>query len=106
MGRLIGPPISQKIDDFLKTRRRHIRSSLSHYRKILRMLLDEDIDQHILRTTIFQAIDAETLKAEMEEVEDILGNNYSDRFKLVSSTGRPRKFTASSKRIHHLMTLI
>ena len=73
----------KEIDAFLKTRRRHIRSSLSHYQKILRVLLDEGIGQEDLRTAIFQAIDAETLQAEMEEVEEILGNNYSDRFKRV-----------------------
>jgi len=73
----------KEIDDYLKTRRRHIRSSLSHYKKILTLLLDEEVDPESLRATIFQAIDAETLQAEREEVEEILGNNYSDRFKRV-----------------------
>ncbi len=75
----------KEIDAYLKARRRHIRSSLSHYRKILRVLLDEGVGPEDLRAAIFQVIDAETLQAEMEEMEDILGNHYSDRFKRVIS---------------------
>ena len=73
----------KEIDDYMKARRRHVRSSLSHYRKILGVLLDEAIGQENLRTAIFKTIDEETLKAELEEIEEMLGNKYSDSFKLV-----------------------
>ena len=73
----------KEIDSYMKARRRHIRASLARYQKILRVLLDEDVGQKDVRAAIFKAIDPETLKAEMDEIEEILGNKYSDRFKLV-----------------------
>jgi TnpA family transposase len=73
----------KEIDDYMKIRRKHIRSSLTHYRKILGVLLDEAIGQEDIRDEVFTAVDAQTLKAEMDAVEEILGNNYSDSFKRV-----------------------
>lgn len=73
----------KEIDDYMKERRKHIRSSLFHYREILGVLLDEDIQQEQIRKTIFTAIDEDALKAEMDAMEDILGNQYSDSFKRV-----------------------
>jgi TnpA family transposase len=73
----------KEIDDYMKARRRHIRSSLSYYREILGVLLDEDIGQENIRSAIFKTIDEETLKSEMAEIEEILGNKYSDSFKRV-----------------------
>lgn len=73
----------KEIDDYMKLRRKHIRSSLSHYKEILGVLLDENIEQEQIRKTIFTAIDEDALKAEMDAMEDMLGNQYSDRFKRV-----------------------
>ena len=73
----------KEIDEYLKARRKNIRSSLAHYRKILGMLLDDEVEQKDLRAAIFMAIDAETLKAEMDAMEEMLGNQYSDSFKRV-----------------------
>ncbi len=73
----------KEIDEYMKKRRKNIRSSLSHYKKILGVLLDEDVEQADLRAAIFTTIDAETLKAEMDTLEEMLGNQYSDSFKRV-----------------------
>ena len=73
----------KEIDDYMKSRRRNIRSSLARYRKILGVLLDEDIGQEDMQAAIFAAVDAQTLKDEMETIEEMLGNNYSDSFKRV-----------------------
>lgn len=73
----------KEIDEFMKKRRRHIRSSLTHYRKILGVLLDEEIGKEDIQEAIFAAVDVQVLKAEMETIEDMLGNNYSDSFKRV-----------------------
>ena len=73
----------KEIDDFMKNRRRHIRSSLAHYKKILDVLLDEKIGKEDVQETIFAVVDVQTLKAEMEALEEVLGNNYSDSFKRV-----------------------
>jgi len=71
------------IDNYMKERRKHIRSSLFHYKEILSVLLDENVEQKQIRDTIFTAIDEESLKAEMDAIEDMLENQYSDRFKRV-----------------------
>ncbi len=73
----------KEIDDYMKSRRKNIRSSLSHYRKILGVLLDEDIEREQLRDSVFTVVDAETLKVELDIIEDMLGNQYSDSFKRV-----------------------
>ena len=73
----------KEIDDYMKGCRKHIRSSLSHYKEILGVLLDADIAQEQIRETIFTVIDEEALKAEMDAMEDMLGNQYSDSFKRV-----------------------
>ena len=73
----------KEIDGFMKTRRRHIRSSMTHYKKILDVLLDEKIGKEDIQEAIFAAVDVQILKAEMETIEEMLGNNYSDSFKRV-----------------------
>jgi TnpA family transposase len=73
----------KEIDEFMKSRRRHIRSSLTHYRKILGVLLDEAIGKDDIQEAIFAAVDVRILKAEMETIEEMLGNHYSDSFKRV-----------------------
>jgi hypothetical protein len=56
---------------------------MTHYRKILAVLLDEDINQEDIRTEVFSAVDIQTLKEELDTIEEMLGNNYSDNFKQV-----------------------
>lgn len=73
----------KEIDVFMKRRRRHIRSSLTHYRKILGVLLDEEIGKEDIQEAIFAAVDVRILKAEMETIAEMLGNHYSDSFKRV-----------------------
>ena len=73
----------KEIDDYMKSRRRNIRSSLARYRKILGVLLDEDIGKEDMQAAIFSAVDAQTLKDEMDTIGEMLGNNYSDSFKRV-----------------------
>ena len=73
----------KEIDHYMKGRQKHIRSSLSHYKDILGVLLDEGIAQEETRSSIFKIIKAETLKAELEAIEDMLGNQYSNSFKWV-----------------------
>jgi hypothetical protein len=70
-------------DEFMKSRRRHIRSSLTYDRKILGVLLDEEIGKAEIQEAIFAAVDVRILKAEMETIEEMLGNHYSDSFKRV-----------------------
>ena len=62
----------KEIDECMKTRRRHIRSSLTHYRKILGVLLDEDIGKEDIQEAIF-AVDVQILKAEMETIAESAG---------------------------------
>ncbi len=73
----------KEIDDYMKGRRKYIRASLSHYKEILRVLLDEEIEQEQVRSTVFTTINAELLKAEMDAIDDILGSQYSNSFKRV-----------------------
>ena len=73
----------KEIDEFMKSRRRHIRSSLTHYQKILRVLLDEEIGKEDIQDAIFAAVDIQILKTEMAAIEEMLSNNYSDSFKRV-----------------------
>ncbi len=73
----------KEIDEFMKSRRRHIRSSLTHYQKILAVLLDEEIGKEDIQEAIFAAVGVQILKAEQETIEEMLGNNYSDSFKRV-----------------------
>lgn len=75
----------KEIDDYMRVRRKYIHSSLSHYKEILGVLLDEEIEQEHIRSTVFTTINAETLKSEMDLIEDMLGNQYSDSFKRVIS---------------------
>ena len=73
----------KEIDEFMKSRRRHIRSSLTHYQKILGVILDEEIGKEDIQEAIFAAVDIQILKTERETIEDMLGNNYSDSFRRV-----------------------
>ena len=73
----------KEIEDYMKKRRKNIRSSLARYRKILGVLLDEDVKQEQIRDSVFSVIDVKTLEMEMETIEDMLGNQYSDSFKRV-----------------------
>jgi TnpA family transposase len=73
----------KEIDAYMKSRRKHIRASLIHYREILGVLLNENIEQVDVKDAIFQAVDEETLKIEMEDIDGILSDNYSDNFKRV-----------------------
>ena len=75
----------REIDEFMRKRRRNIRSSLNHYRKILGILLDGNIDKERIQDVIFASVDVQTLKTEMENIQDVLSNNYSNRFKRVIS---------------------
>ena len=83
----------KEIDEFMKTRRRHIRSSLSHYGKILSVLFDEEIGKEDIQDAIFAAVDIQTLKTEMDTINEMLGNNYSDSFKrVIARHGYLRQF--------------
>ena len=73
----------KEVDDYMKTRRKNIRSSLSSHKEIFGVLLDTDIKQEQIRESVFTVIDAETLKAEMVTIEELLSNQYSDSFKRV-----------------------
>jgi len=73
----------KEIDFFMKTQRKHIRTSLIHYREILGVLLDENIAQVDIKDAIFQTVDEETLKVEMDDMDGILSDKYSDPFKRV-----------------------
>ena len=73
----------KEIDSFMKARRRHIRSSLTRYKKILSVLLDDTIEKK--DSAIFEVIDFELLKIEMETVDEMLGNDYSNNFKRIIS---------------------
>ncbi|MDH5515554.1 MAG: Tn3 family transposase [Gammaproteobacteria bacterium] len=52
-------------------------------RKILSVLLDENIGKEDIRDAVFTAVDVQTLKAEMDALDDLTGNNYSDSFERV-----------------------
>lgn len=71
------------IDEYMKKQRKSIRSSLSHYKKVLDVLLDEEVNQQDVRATIFDTIDETILKAESDDLTDMLTNKYSDSFKRV-----------------------
>ena len=73
----------KEIDEHMKKRRKDVRASLAHYRRILGMVLDDGLEQEALRQSIFAAIDVPTLQKELETIEEMLGNQYSDSFKRV-----------------------
>ena len=73
----------KEIDAYLKKRRRQVRVSLSHYKKILDILLSEEIQQDAVRPTIYDQIDPQVLKAEQEKMEALLSSKYHDTFNRV-----------------------
>jgi len=68
------------VNDYLKKRRRQIRDSLTHYQQVLDVLLDDEIQQDILRDSIFEQVDKNTLKAEKEAIDGLLNNRHYDTF--------------------------
>ena len=83
----------KEIDAYLKKRRRQMRVSLSHYKKILDVLLSDEIQQDAVRPTIYDQIDPGVLKAEQEEMEALLSSKYHDTFnRVVARHGYLRQF--------------
>ncbi len=72
-----------EIDAYLKKRRRQMRVSLSHYKKILDILLSEEVQQDAVRPMIYDQIDPQVLKAEQEEMDALLSSKYHDTFNRV-----------------------
>jgi TnpA family transposase len=70
----------KEIDAYLKKRRRQVHVSLSHYKKILDVLLSEAVQQDAVRPAIYEQIDPEVLKVEQEEMETLLNSKYHDTF--------------------------
>ena len=72
-----------EINAYLKKRRRQVRVSLSHYKKILDILLNEEVEQDAVRPTIYDQIAPPVLKAEQEEMAALLSSKYHDTFNRV-----------------------
>ncbi|WP_431064777.1 Tn3 family transposase [Methylotuvimicrobium sp.] len=83
-----------EINDFLKKRRRQVRTSLARYKTILDVLLSDNISQADVRQTIFGRIDLQILKAEQEELDTLLSSKYHDAFnRVVARFSYIRQFT-------------
>ena len=71
------------LDFHMKTQRKQLSSSLSHYKTVLGVLLDETITDAAVRRAVFERIEKQALQAEIDEVETYLDGKYSHPFNLV-----------------------
>ncbi len=68
------------VDDYLKKRRRQIRNSLSHYQKVLTVLLDESIPADTIRPTIYEQVDWLSLKQDYAEIQVLSNSKHQHTF--------------------------
>lgn len=68
------------VDDYLKKRRRQIRNSLSHYQKVLAVLLDEAIPPDTIRPTIYEQVDKLSLNQDYAEVQALSNSKHQHTF--------------------------
>lgn len=73
-----------EIDEETRRQRKMLRASLTTLRTIGRVLLDETIDDALLREILFSKIGRGTLARQMEEIETWLDGKYSHAFNLVT----------------------
>jgi TnpA family transposase len=72
-----------ELDKQVKKRRKSLRSTLSFFKKISHVLLDEELPDDDIRSTVFEVIPPEKLREQMIEAEDWLSGKKSDPFALV-----------------------
>jgi TnpA family transposase len=73
----------REVDDYLKQRRRQIRTSLAHYRQVLIILLDEEVQPEAIRQSIYEQIDPQTLTLDYEEMVGLSGSKHQHTFERV-----------------------
>ncbi|MFQ5856019.1 MAG: Tn3 family transposase [Anaerolineae bacterium] len=72
-----------EIDEETRKQRKMLRSSLTLLRTISEVLLDETVDDAVLRDVLFSKVDREALTSQMEAIEGWLDGKYSHVFNLV-----------------------
>ncbi|MFQ5906413.1 MAG: Tn3 family transposase, partial [bacterium] len=72
-----------EIDEETRKQRKMLRSSLTLLRSIGEVLLDETVDDVVLREVLFSKIDKDALASQMEAIENWLDGKYSHVFNLV-----------------------
>jgi len=73
----------KEIDEYTRQQRRSLRESLSTLKTVSQVILDDAIDDHALRNTIFSKVAPEELAAQMEAIEEWLSGKHSHVFHLV-----------------------
>ncbi|MDP6599457.1 MAG: Tn3 family transposase [Candidatus Poribacteria bacterium] len=68
------------VDDYLKKRRRQIRSSLSHYQKVLTVLLDDAVPPETILPTIYEQVDLLSLKQDYAEIQILSNSKHQHTF--------------------------
>lgn len=71
------------VDNYNKQRRKKIRESLSTFRMIAELILDDSMDNESFQTALFSQIERHQLAEQMEEVDRWLNGKYSNVFNLV-----------------------
>lgn len=72
------------LDAQAKRQRKQIRSSLANYRTLLKVLLDEAVEDTALRSLLFNRIERDELVADAAEMATLLDGTYSHVFHLVT----------------------
>jgi hypothetical protein len=73
----------REVDDYLKQRRRQIRTSLAHYQQVLTILLDERVQPEAVRQSIYEQIDPQALTLDYEEILGLSGSKHQHTFERV-----------------------
>ncbi|MEL6822979.1 MAG: Tn3 family transposase, partial [Calditrichota bacterium] len=73
------------INIHMRTQRKQVITSLSHYRELGSILLDKTVPDTLIRQMIFEKVQRETLQTEIEEVDAYLTGKHAHPFKLVVS---------------------
>lgn len=71
------------VDNHHKKNRKKVRESLSTFKDLAELVLDETLDDGVLRTELFRKIDKNELTNQIEAVEVWLSGKYSHVFNLV-----------------------
>ncbi|MHC4587387.1 MAG: Tn3 family transposase, partial [Planctomycetota bacterium] len=71
------------IDAHNKNQRKKIRESLYTFRELVKLILDDTVEDSLIRQELFRKIDKETLSTQIDEVNTWLNGRYSHVFNLV-----------------------
>ncbi|MBD3776851.1 MAG: Tn3 family transposase [Thiotrichales bacterium] len=71
------------VDDYLRKRRRKIRSSLNHYQHVLSVLLDEAIGPAAIRPSIYDQVALPSLQQDYAEIQALSSSKHQHTFERV-----------------------